>query len=70
VPSAGGLGFGMILPGTLNIPMALGGILGWVWMRSHRSSYDRYSVTAASGMIGGEAILGGLVLPVVKSLGG
>ena len=66
LPSAAGFGFGLILPGTLNIPMAIGGILGWLWARQHKPSYDRYVVTVASGFIAGEAILGGLVIPAVS----
>jgi uncharacterized oligopeptide transporter (OPT) family protein len=65
LPSPVGIGFGLLLPGTLNIPMAIGGILGWVWEKTARPSYDRYAVTVASGLIAGEAILGGLVLPVL-----
>jgi uncharacterized oligopeptide transporter (OPT) family protein len=68
MPSAGGFGFGLILPGTLNIPMAIGGILAFVWARQHRPSFNRYAVTVASGFIAGEALLGGLVLPVVAWL--
>jgi uncharacterized oligopeptide transporter (OPT) family protein len=68
LPSAAGFGFGLILPGTLNIPMAIGGILGWLWMRRHPSSHDRYAVTVASGLIAGEALLGGLVMPVLRFL--
>jgi OPT family oligopeptide transporter len=68
IPSAAGFGFGLILPGTLNVPMAIGGILGWLWLRASRSSYDRFAVTVASGFIAGEALLGGLVLPIVGYL--
>jgi uncharacterized oligopeptide transporter (OPT) family protein len=66
LPSAAGFGFGLILPGTLNIPMALGGILGWLWARQHKSSYDRYAITVASGFIAGEALLGGLIIPAIS----
>jgi uncharacterized oligopeptide transporter (OPT) family protein len=68
MPSAGGFGLGLILPGTLTVPMAIGGITGYVWMRSHRPSYDRYMVTLASGFIAGEALLGGLILPIIAAL--
>jgi uncharacterized oligopeptide transporter (OPT) family protein len=68
VPSATGFGFGLILPGTLIIPVALGGVCGWVWEKTNRPSYDRYVVTVASGLIAGEALLGGLVMPVVNAL--
>jgi uncharacterized oligopeptide transporter (OPT) family protein len=66
LPSAAGFGFGLILPGTLNVSMALGGILGWVWARQHPASYDRYAVTVASGFIAGEALLGGLAVPIIS----
>jgi uncharacterized oligopeptide transporter (OPT) family protein len=66
LPSAAGFGFGLILPGTLNIPMAIGGILGWLWSRQHKPSYDRYVVTVASGFIAGEALVGGLIIPAVS----
>jgi uncharacterized oligopeptide transporter (OPT) family protein len=65
LPSAAGLGLGMILPGTLTVPMAVGGALCWVWSRSARASFDRYAVTVASGLIAGEAVVGGLVIPAV-----
>jgi uncharacterized oligopeptide transporter (OPT) family protein len=68
MPSAGGFGLGLILPGTLTVPMAIGGIIGFAWMRSHRPSYDRYMVTLASGFIAGEALLGGLILPIIAAL--
>jgi uncharacterized oligopeptide transporter (OPT) family protein len=69
LPSAAGFGFGLILPGTLNVVMAIGGLLGWTWEKVAKPSYDRYAVTVASGFIAGEALLGGLVLPVVSWFG-
>ncbi len=64
IPSVPAFGFALILPGVLNIPIALGGILGWAWLRWSRVTYERYAITAASGLIAGEAIVGGLLLPV------
>ncbi len=69
IPSIGALGFALILPGELNIPIALGGVAGWIWMKLSRPTYERYAITVASGMIVGEALLGGLVLPVLAALG-
>ena len=62
-------GFALILPGDLNISIAVGGIAGWVWMNLSRRTYDQYAVTVASGMIAGEALLGGLILPGLAALG-
>lgn len=69
IPSVTGFGFALILPGELNIPIALGGIAGWVWMKTSRRTYDRYAIAIASGMIAGEAVLGGLFMPLFAALG-
>jgi uncharacterized oligopeptide transporter (OPT) family protein len=69
IPSTAAFGFALILPGTLNIPMGLGGIAGWIWQKRSPQSYERYCITVASGFIAGEALLGGLVLPALFALG-
>jgi uncharacterized oligopeptide transporter (OPT) family protein len=66
LPSATGLGLGLLLSGTLIIPVAVGGIAGWLWQKSHPTSYARLAVTVASGLIAGEALLGGLILPILS----
>jgi uncharacterized oligopeptide transporter (OPT) family protein len=66
LPSATGLGLGLLLPGTLIVPVAVGGVLGWLWQKTSPTSHARYSVTVASGFIAGEALLGGLVLPAIS----
>lgn len=69
LPSAAGFGFALILPGTLNLPIAIGSILGWVWMKQWPASYERNYVTVASGFIGGEALIAGLILPLLFYFG-
>jgi uncharacterized oligopeptide transporter (OPT) family protein len=69
IPSIGAFGFALILPGELNIPMGLGAVAGFIWMKTSRGSYERYAITVASGFIAGEAVLGGLVLPVLAAMG-
>lgn len=68
LPSPTGLGLGLIIPGLTIIPMALGGILGWIWENSAKESYDRYFVTVASGLIAGEALLAGVVVPILAAI--
>lgn len=70
IPNVAAFGFALILPGDLNIPIAAGGIAGWFWMKLSPRTYDQYLLTVASGMIAGEAVLGGLVLPVLAALKG
>ena len=69
IPSTAAFGFALILPGTLNIPMGLGGIAGWIWQKRSPASYDKYCITVASGFIAGEALLGGLILPALFAAG-
>jgi hypothetical protein len=66
LPSATGLGLSLLLPGTIIVPLAVGGIAGWIWKRGFPASYERHMVTVASGLIAGEALLGGVVLPALQ----
>jgi uncharacterized oligopeptide transporter (OPT) family protein len=68
LPSPAGFGLGLILPGTLNVVIALGATVGWIWEKTAKASFDRYMVTVASGLIAGEALLGGLVIPALPAL--
>jgi len=68
IPSVAGFGFALILPGELNIPIAIGGVAGWIWWRLHPASHARLAVTVASGFIAGEALIGGLLLPILSAL--
>lgn len=69
LPSAGGFGFALILPGTLNLPMAFGAIVAWIWEKTSPASFQRNCVTIASGFIGGEALIAGLILPLLFYFG-
>ena len=69
LPSAGGFGFALILPGTLNLSMALGAIIAWGWAKYAPDSFERNYVTVASGFIGGEALIAGLILPILFHFG-
>jgi uncharacterized oligopeptide transporter (OPT) family protein len=68
LPSAAGFGFALILPGTLNIPLGLGGVLAYTWHRLDPAGAARSCVTVASGLIAGEALLGGVVIPIVRTV--
>jgi uncharacterized oligopeptide transporter (OPT) family protein len=65
LPSPTGLGLGLIIGGTTIVPFALGGIIAWFWEKAAKSSYDRYYITVASGLIAGEALLAGVVVPIL-----
>src|SRR6185503_1670685 len=57
LPSATGLGIGMMVPGTVVFTMVLGGILMSAWTRAHKDSADKLGMPLASGLIAGEAVL-------------
>ncbi|MFA6099116.1 MAG: OPT/YSL family transporter [Patescibacteria group bacterium] len=69
LPSASAFGFALILPGTLNIPIAIGAIGGWIWSKVSPVTHERYCITLAAGFIAGEALIAGLILPVLFYFG-
>jgi uncharacterized oligopeptide transporter (OPT) family protein len=69
LPSAAGFGFALILPGTLNLAVGIGAVIGWLWSKQAPISYERHCITVASGFIGGEALIAGLILPVLFYFG-
>ncbi len=68
VPSATGVGIGMLVPGVVTFTMVLGGLALTLWMRVHRPSADRLATPLASGLIAGEAIMA-IVIPILIAIG-
>jgi uncharacterized oligopeptide transporter (OPT) family protein len=58
IPSATGLGLGMILPFQYPLSMFLGALIGWAWTRRSAATAEQYLVPIASGIIAGVSILG------------
>jgi uncharacterized oligopeptide transporter (OPT) family protein len=69
LPSPAALGFGLILPGLLTVPLAIGGVLGWIWSKRSPGTYDRYRFTLVAGLVAGDALISGVVVPILASLG-
>ena len=67
--SPAALGFGLILPGLLTVPLAIGGVLGWIWSKTSPQIYERYRFTLVAGLIAGDALISGVVAPILASLG-
>ncbi len=61
LPSASGLGLGMLLPFSTSLSFALGAIVAWVFARAKPAAADRFVVPVASGVIAGESIVGVVV---------
>jgi uncharacterized oligopeptide transporter (OPT) family protein len=68
LPSATGMGIGMLVPFAVVFVMALGGIVDSLWRRRNAPSNELYMVPLASGLIAGEAIVA-VVIPILVVLG-
>ena len=68
VPSATGLGIGMMVPGSVVFTMVLGGIVMSLWSRRDKKSADLLGMPLASGLIAGEAIMA-IIIPILIGIG-
>lgn len=71
VPAA--IGFGMLLPPSVTISLAIGSIVAYVWRQfsdEEKGSYATYVVPIAVALIAGEALVGAIVLPLLTTLVG
>jgi uncharacterized oligopeptide transporter (OPT) family protein len=71
IPIPAAFGFALILPGSLNIGIAVGSVIAAIWARfstHEEGSFNRYAVPMASGLVAGEAIVGSILMPVLTML--
>ena len=68
LPSATGLGIGMMVPGSVVFAMVLGGILMSAWARTDKTSAGKLGMPLASGLIAGEAIMA-IVMTILAASG-
>jgi uncharacterized oligopeptide transporter (OPT) family protein len=68
LPSATGIGIGMMVPGFVVFTMVLGGILMKLWERTDKNSADSLGMPLASGLIAGEAIIA-IVMTILLASG-
>jgi uncharacterized oligopeptide transporter (OPT) family protein len=61
VPSATGIGLGLILPFFMSLSFMLGAALAWGFGLADKRQADRFVVPISSGLIAGESIVGVLV---------
>ena len=61
LPSATGLGLGLILPFQYPLSMAFGAFIAWIWERKNKEHFSTYMVPVAAGMIAGISLMGVLV---------
>jgi len=68
MPSATGLGLGLILPFQYPASMACGALIAWYWTRRNKASADDYMVPIAAGLIAGISIMGVLAAVLNNTL--
>jgi len=68
LPSATGLGIGMMVPGAVVFVMVLGGLLMSLWTKLDKNSADKLGMPLASGLIAGEAVMA-IVIPLLIAIG-
>ncbi len=61
LPSATGIGLGLILPFQYPLSMLIGAIIAHVWIRRNKKHSESYLVPVAAGIIAGVSIMGVLV---------
>ena len=58
LPSATGLGLGLILPFNYPLSMFLGAVIAAIWMKKNKENADFYMIPIVSGLIAGISIFG------------
>lgn len=61
LPSATGIGLGLILPFQYPLSMLFGAVIAGIWTRKNPKSAESYVVPLAAGVIAGVSIIGVLV---------
>ena len=67
MPSATGLGLGLILPFQYPVSMAVGAFIAWYWDRKNKASCEEYMIPVAAGLIAGISIMG-VVVAILNSV--
>jgi uncharacterized oligopeptide transporter (OPT) family protein len=61
IPSATGVGLGLLLPFFTSLSFALGAVAAWVFHRIDKRQAERLTIPISSGLIAGESIVGVIV---------
>ena len=69
MPSAMGLGLGMIVDFSNSLGFAIGALLAWVWQRGAASSAADYKVPLASGLVAGESLFAAIIAILCAAAG-
>jgi len=68
VPAPGAVAIGMVIPASAVFTIFVGGVLEWLWRRWHATSFARFGIAVASGLIAGDALVA-VALPILYFFG-
>lgn len=69
IPSAMGLGLGMIVDFSNSLGFAIGATLAWLWQHRSASSAADYKVPLASGLVAGESLFAAVIAILCAAAG-
>jgi uncharacterized oligopeptide transporter (OPT) family protein len=69
LPSATGLGLGWVVPFSVTLSFAIGGLIVGAWRKASPDTEQTYSVPVASGLIAGESIVKALLAMLATAIG-
>jgi putative OPT family oligopeptide transporter len=61
LPSATGIGLGMVIPFQFPFSFLLGATIAWLWKRRRPEQSQKFLIPVASGVVAGESVIGVLV---------
>ena len=67
LPSATGIGLGLILPFQYPLSMLIGAVFAFVWTSGNKQNSDNYLIPVAAGIIAGVSIMG-VIAAVLNNL--
>ncbi len=69
LPSAMGLGLGLVIPFENGLSFALGALLALGWSRVRRRNAETYCIPVASGLVAGESLVAALIAILCTAIG-
>lgn len=69
LPSAMGLGLGLVVFFNNALAFTIGAIIAWVWSLMHKRTHDTYNVPIASGLVAGESLIKAIIAMAATAAG-
>lgn len=69
LPSAMGLGLGLIVDFSNSFGFFLGSLISWIWMKSSAKKAETFNIPLASGFVAGESLIAAIIAIVCAAAG-